>query len=72
MSEEYFWDYSKPTVRNKIREQVEEFWETSEEKDAFRHIENMTRARDPSIPPEAFAGNYEGPLYAPHPDLNNE
>jgi hypothetical protein len=22
--------------------------------------------------PPQFAGNYEGPLYAPHPDLNND
>jgi hypothetical protein len=78
-SEEYFWDYDKPTVRKKIREQVDEFWEkpkrkgnkyfpldeweTPEDEDAFKHIEEQQKP--------FFAGNYEGPLYAPHPDLPN-
>ena len=43
--------------------------ETPEEKDAFEHIENTTRGRVPHIPPGAFAGNYQGPLYSPHPDI---
>ena len=66
-SEEYFWEYDKPTVRKKIREQIVdkfwEKWETTEEKDAFEHIEEQQKP--------FFAGNYEGPLYAPHPDLPN-
>ena len=56
-------------VNGTLGDSEEYFWETPEEKDAFQHIENTTRAREHAIPPEAFAGNYEGPLYAPHPDL---
>ncbi len=37
--------------------------ETPEEKDAFRHVEQMAKH---------FAGNYQGPLYAPHPDIKRE
>jgi len=36
--------------------------ETPEEKDAFRHIKQMSE----------FAGNYQGPLYAPHPDIKRD
>ena len=49
--------------------------EDQDMQDALDHVEQMqntTRPREQSIPPAAFAGNYEGPLYAPHPDLNNE
>ena len=47
----------------RLGDSEEYFWETPEEKDAFEHIEEQQKP--------FFAGNYEGPLYAPHPDLND-
>lgn len=39
------------------------FWESPEEKDAFRHIEQVNKP---------VKKDYQGPLYAPHPDLKND
>jgi len=37
-------------------------WEWNETPEVIAAIKNLTE----------FAGNYPGPLYAPHPHLNNE
>ena len=46
--------------------------------DAFRHVEQMQNSVMPgaqgtdSIKHPHFAGNYQGPLYAPHPDIEDK
>ena len=47
----------------RLGDSEEYFWETPEEKDAFRHIEQVNKP---------VKKDYQGPLYAPHPDLENE
>ena len=55
-------------------ERIEAEWETPEEKEALDAVENQeTFKRKPSLkdvkvnhPPSAWAGNYQGPLYAPY------
>ena len=37
-------------------------WEWNETPEVIAAVKNLTD----------FAGNYPGPLYAPHPELNNE
>ena len=49
-SEQYFWDYNFPE------------W-TGQEDDAFNHVEMVGALGEDKI---EFAGNYEGPLYAPY------
>jgi hypothetical protein len=55
---------------------TDDSWETPEEKDAFEHLEQMEVDKEIQDRRKAviangpfFAGNYKGPLYAPHPDL---
>ena len=47
------------------------FWETPEDKKLF---ERMQKCRDTwdNYDWTKFAGNYQGPLYAPHPDIHND
>ena len=37
-------------------------WEWGESAEATKAIERLSKTK--------FAGNYQGPLYAPHPDLS--
>jgi hypothetical protein len=46
------------------------FWESPEEKDAFRHIEQVNKETFWDI--QKNKKDYQGPLYAPHPDLEDE
>ena len=39
-------------------------WEWEETKETTKALENLHKGK--------FAGNYPGPLYAPHPHLKNE
>ena len=63
-------------VNGTLGDSEEYFWETPEEKDAFDHVEQMSIEKEIQDRRESvikngpfFAGNYQGPLYSPHPDL---
>jgi len=66
-SEEYFWDYKKPerSAASQKYFPYEDEWtgqeETPEEKEALDAIQNQVTYIKPK-----FAGNYQGPLYAPY------
>jgi hypothetical protein len=42
--------------------------ETPETIEALKQLHSTVK----EVNERKFAGNYKGPLYAPHPDLNNE
>ena len=62
----------------RLGDSEEYFWETPEEKDAMRHVEQMQEEKIWNPGPTITHGNltsgndYKGPLYAPHPDLAND
>ena len=62
----------------RLGDSEEYFWETPEEKDAMRHVEQMQEEKIWNPGPTITQGNltsgndYKGPLYAPHPDLAND
>jgi hypothetical protein len=39
-------------------------WEWEETEETVETLKNLHQGK--------FAGNYQGPLYSPHPNLNNE
>jgi len=51
----------------RLGDSEEYFWETPEEKDAFRHIEQVNKETFWDI--QKNKKDYPGPLYAPHPDF---